>query len=259
MKKMILIFDILAVTFIFLSLCIGVTVAQPLPYSLSGHIMDNNNEYIVGVEITLINERTNDILELVSTTNGEYQQDAYNFPNHYKNGDSIRYNVIYGDIGAVELRDIDISKGGTKLDIVLTKEGSPVTTPNLTPKSKARRKTTTHMYDDTDGDGISDNEERARGWDKLDPCVPNSDSFTCKNKATSQLTPEVFSPLKEEPIPIPIPTVKATPRQPQKATELPKRIPGFIGLELLVVILLFLCRRNKKRGENDKHKEGNGI
>ena len=245
MKKMIWVFDILAVTFIFLSLCVGVTVAQPLPYSLSGHILDTEDEYIVGAEITLINERTNDILELVSTTNGEYQQDAYNFVNHYKNGDSIRYNVIYGDIGAVELRDIDISKGGTKFDITLTKEGIP--TPNPTPKSKAPHKTATPMYTDTDGDGISDNEERARGWDKLDPCIPNSDSFACKGKSTPQLTPEVFSPLKEEHTPIP--TLKATPRQPPKATESPKRIPGFIGLEFLVVILLFLCRRNKKRRE----------
>ena len=243
MKKMIWVFNILAVTFIFLSVCVGVTVAQPLPYSLSGHILDTEDEYIIGAEITLINERTNDILELVSTTNGEYQQDAYNFINHYKNDDTIRYNIIYGNISAVELRDIDISKGGTKLDIVLTKEGIP--TSNSTHKSKPPRKTATHMYTDTDGDGISDNEERARGWDKLDPCIPNTDSFACKGKSTPQLTPEVFSPFVEEPTPIP--TLKATPRQSLKATESPKRISGFIGLELLVVILLFLCRRNKKR------------
>lgn len=245
--KMIWIFDVLAVTFIFLSLCVGVTVAQPLPYSLSGHILDTEDEYIVGAEITLINERTNDILELVSTTNGEYQQDAYNFVNHYKNSDTIRYNVTYEDIGAVALRDIDVSNGGTKLDITLTKEGIP--TSNSTLKSKARRKTTTHMYDDTDGDGISDNEERVRGWDKLDPCIPNSDSFACKSKTTieAQLTPEVFSPFVEQSTPIP--TVKATPRQLPKATESPKRIPGFIGLEFLVVIILFLCRKNKKRRE----------
>ena len=245
MKKMILIFDTLAVTFIFLSLCVGVAVAQPLPYSLSGHIYDNESEYIVGAEITLINERTNDILELVSTTNGEYQQDAYNFPNHYKNGDSIRYNVTYENIGAVELRDIDISKGGTKLDITLTKEGSPATTPNPTPKSKAPHKTTTHMYDDTDGDGVSDNEERVRGWDKLDPCIPNSDSFACKSKTTPQLTPEVFSPFVEQPTPIP--TVKATLRQPSKATESPKRIPGFTSILFIVSLFIVVIWRDKKK------------
>jgi len=244
MNKMIWMFDILAVVFIFLSICIGLSVAQPLPYSLSGHILDNESEYIVGAEITLINERTNDTLELVSTTNGEYQQDAYNFAFHYLNGDTIRYNVTYGDIGAVELNDIDITKGGTKLDITLTEEDSPETTPNPTPKNKAPRKTTAHMYDDTDGDGVSDTEERVRGWDKDDPCIPNSDSFACKSKSTPQLTPEVFSPLKEEPTPIPM--VKATPRQPPKVIESPKKMPGFIGLEFLAVVILFLYKRRRR-------------
>jgi len=241
--KLIWIFNALATACIFVSLWIGISAAQPLPYSLSGHIMDNNSEYIVGADITLLNERTGDTLILASTTNGEYQQDAYNFASHYKNGDTIRYNVTYGNMGAVELADIDISKGGTKLDIILTTEDSLTVTPNSTPKSKAPHKTTVHMYDDTDGDGISDNEERARGWDKDDPCVPNSDSVVCKSKTTPQLTPEVFSPFKEEPTPIP--TVKATPRAP-KRTESSKRIPGFVGLEFLVIVLLILYGRRRR-------------
>ena len=247
MKKMIWIFDVLAVTFIFLSLCVGVSVAQPLPYSLSGHILDNESEYVVGAKITLVNERTNDILELVSTTNGEYQQDAYNFPNHYKNGDSIRYNVTYEDIGAVELADIDISKGGTKLDITLTKEGIP--TPNPTPKTKASRKTTTHMYTDTDGDGISDNEERVRGWDKLDPCIPNSDSVACKAKTIpksqkSQISPEFFSPFEEEVTPSP--TIAPTIR-PKTVTPKTKAIPGFTSILFIVSLFIVVIWRCKKQ------------
>jgi len=220
-------------------LCIGVVVAQPLPYSLSGHILDTKGDYVVGAEMTLLNKRTGDTLNLTSTTNGEYQQDAYNFAAHYKNNDMIWYTVTYEESDAVEKVKINISKGGTKLDIVLTEEGYLTHKP--TPKTKT--KTTTHMYTDTDGDGISDNEERVRGWDKDDPCVPNTDSVACKSKTTPQLTPDVFSPFEEEPTPIP--TVKATPRA-SKRTESSKRIPGFIGLEFLVVVILFLYKRRRR-------------
>jgi len=239
MKKMIWIFDVLAVVCILLSVCIGVSVAQPLPYSLSGHILDTEGDYVVGAEITLLNKRTGDTLNLTSTINGEYQQDAYNFNNHYKNNDMIGYAVTYEEIGATEKAKIDISKGGTKFDIVLCTDGYPTHKPT----HKTKSKTTIHMYTDTDGDGVSDNEERARGWDKDDPCVPNSESVACKGKATPQVTPEVFSPFEEEPTPIP--TVKATPRAP-KRTESSKRIPGFVGLEFLVIVLLILYGRRRR-------------
>ena len=232
---------ILVAILIFLSVCIGVAVAQPLPYSLSGHIYNSEGDCIVGAEIILVNERTGDVLVLTSTTNGEYQQDAYNFINHYKTGDTIRYEVTYEDVGAIELANIDISKGGTKLDLILTKEGGSTYT---TPKSKAPRKTSSYRYTDTDGDGISDNEERARGWDKNDPCVPNPKAVACKSKAIPQVTPEMFSPVVEEPTPIP--TVKTTPRQTSKIIETQKKIPGFVGLEFFSIVVLFLYKRRRR-------------
>ena len=226
--------------------------AQPLPYSLSGHIMDNNSDYIVGADIILMNERTGDTLELNSATNGEYQDDAYNFDGHYQNGDIIRYNVTYGDVGAVETAKIDISKGGTMLDIILTVEDSPETTPNPRPKRISITKKSAEMYPDADGDGISDNQEKIKGFDPNDPCDPYQDSAQCILKNTPstpkiQVTPEVFSPVKLDPTPIPTPM--ATPRPTPVAVEPMKEIPGFSAVWCVAGLIFVVFLLDKKRRE----------
>ena len=259
MKKMIWIFDILAVIFIFLSMWIGVSVAQPLPYSLSGHIMDNNSEYIVGADITLLNKRTGDTLILTSTTNGEYQQDAYNFESHYKNHDMLWYIVTNGEIGAVKKAKIDISKGGTMLDILLTVEDSPKTTPNPTPRRSTTTKTTAEMYPDADGDGVSDLKEKLKGSDPNNPCSPNENCAQCIVKRKPQVTPEIFSHVKVVSTPIATPVAVAAPIAPTPrkvvATPTPTtafKIPGFTSLVfvLSIAIVTFVRRVIKvKRGK----------
>lgn len=247
MKKTIWIFNIVVVTFIVLSMYISVAVAQPLPYSLSGHIYDNESNYIVGADITLLNKRTGDTLNITSTTDGEYQTDAYNFLNHYKNNDKIEYIVTYKEIGATEKAKIDISKGGTKLDIVLTIEDSQKTTPNPTPRKQMSTRKSVDMYVDTDGDGISDNVEKIKGTNLKDACDPNPNCTQCIVKRE---TPEIFSPVEVVTTPLPIPVsapIAQTPRATPKvvATPIPKMILGFTSLitVLSLFVIVFLVKR----------------
>jgi len=259
---MILIFNIVAITCIFLCIGIGLTVAQPHPHSISGHILDNESNYIKGADVILLNERTGDILELQSAINGEYQQDAYNFANHYQNGDIIRYNVTYGSVGAVKTAKIDISKGGTKLDIVLTVEDSPKTTQNPTPRRITITKSSAEMYLDTDGDGVSDNVETLKGSDPKDACDPNPNCAQCDVQRVPKATPEAFSPIIVSPVPIPTPVaitpapIAQTPRQaPVPSQPTPKQIPGFttfIGISVLIVVASIKIKRGKSERGRDK-------
>jgi len=106
------------IALVLLCLNVSIGVAPPLPYSISGHILDSNGNAIVGATITLTNLRTGNSLVTYSAINGEYQQDAYNF-GPYQDGDIIKYHVVYGGTEKTVTAPIDISKGGTRLDIYL--------------------------------------------------------------------------------------------------------------------------------------------
>ena len=232
-------FDILAWIFIFSMFWIGVNVAQPLPYSLSGHIISTNNDYIVGADITLLNERTGDTLVLESTTNGEYQQDAYNFASHYKDGDTIRYNVVYGGVEVEETAQIDISKGGTKLDIVLTSSEGIQST---------HRTSGTRKIIDTDSDGISDIKEKLKGTNPNDPCDPDEACAQCMVKRKPQLTPEAFSPVESVSTPIPTPVATPIKQTPLTTSKHTFKISGFTAFVCVISFIVLIKHKQKKKG-----------
>ena len=103
---------------IFISCLIGLAFALPNPHSLSGRVYDNIGNPIEGVEIVIINERTSAQLYVKTNQWGEYQQDAYNLLNGYKNGDTIQYSLSFNGYELENTKRIDISKGGTKLNFV---------------------------------------------------------------------------------------------------------------------------------------------
>lgn len=61
------------------------------PYPFSGHLLDSSGNPIVGLEITLTNQRTGDILSMLSAEKGEFTFTLNNFKNKipYEKGDKI--------------------------------------------------------------------------------------------------------------------------------------------------------------------------
>ena len=118
MREILYIFGII-LSIIAVSLLIGLVVALPNPYSLSGRVYDSIGNPVENVEIVLTNQRTEGQLYVKTNVYGEYQQDAYNLPEGYKNGDTIHYYARYitGD-KLYKTAIIDTSKGGTKLNFV---------------------------------------------------------------------------------------------------------------------------------------------
>lgn len=108
-----------------LGLCIilGFTISGAMalntPYSLSGHIYDNNSNPLVGVNIKFTNMNSTDIIYATSTTGGEYQQDAANFLSGYYDSDNISYYCTYGVDSVTYNASIDTSDGGTLLDMYI--------------------------------------------------------------------------------------------------------------------------------------------
>ena len=101
------------------------------PYGLTGHIYDKDDTAIVGANITFKNTNTGEVIYFDSVTNGEYSQDALNFPSGYTNGDTIEYTVTYNNNVSWNQTTavIDTSGGGTSLDIILDQAPTAPTSP----------------------------------------------------------------------------------------------------------------------------------
>ena len=109
---------------------IAFAAALTIPYSLSGHIYDSDGTTpIVGANITFTNQNTSEVVYCDSTSGGEYQQDAANFPSGYYDGDTIQYYVVYNTQNNTTTAPIDVSGGGTSLNIVLSAGPTPTPTP----------------------------------------------------------------------------------------------------------------------------------
>jgi hypothetical protein len=110
----------IVVSIITVSLLIGLVCALPNPHSLSGRVYDNIGNPVEGAEIVLTNKCTNAQLYVKTNVYGEYQEDAYNFVEGYKDGDSIHYYARYEGYKIKDYTTIDISKGGTKHNFVFS-------------------------------------------------------------------------------------------------------------------------------------------
>jgi len=117
-------------TIFFLLSIIGVVSALNTPYSLSGHVYNTiDNNPVIGASVTFTNLNSSEVIYAVSTTNGEYQQDAANFPSGYSNGDIIQYYVSYNSATTTSNATIDTSYGGIIKDIYITVPQNEIITP----------------------------------------------------------------------------------------------------------------------------------
>lgn len=111
------------IVLIILLVCIfGITISSALttPYSLSGHCYDTGGTPLVGVSITFTNLNSSDIIYATSTSGGEYQQDAANFASGYYDTDNIRYESTYNTLSSNVSALINVTNGGTILDLTLS-------------------------------------------------------------------------------------------------------------------------------------------
>lgn len=115
MKQILYLLGIVA-SIIAVSCLIGLVHALPNPHSLSGRVYDNIGNPVENVDITINYKQREAQIQVTTNEWGEYQQDAYNFANGYRDGDTLDYTVKYKGYELTESTTIDISKGGTKLD-----------------------------------------------------------------------------------------------------------------------------------------------
>jgi len=117
-------------TIFFLLSIIGVVSALNTPYSLSGHVYNTiDNNPVIGASITFTNLNSSEVIYAISTTNGEYQQDAANFPSGYNNSNVIQYYVSYKGAANTSNATIDTSYGGIIKDIYITVPQNEIITP----------------------------------------------------------------------------------------------------------------------------------
>lgn len=110
---------------VFLYGAISMATALNTPYSLSGHVYDDASNPLVGANITFTNMNSSEVIYYDSTSGGEYQQDAANFVSGYFDSDIIRYYTVYSGYTNTTNASINVTEGGTTLDIYVTLPGTP--------------------------------------------------------------------------------------------------------------------------------------
>lgn len=111
----------ISIALLLVAIAITNSTALTTPYSLSGHIYDSDGTTpIIGASISFTNQNSSEVIYATSTSNGEYQQDAANFASGYYDNDTIQYQTTYFTQSNTTTANINVSTGGTLLDIVLS-------------------------------------------------------------------------------------------------------------------------------------------
>jgi len=93
------------------------------PYSVYGQVFDSDGLKVVGAEVTLTVDRTDEVMEIVSDTNGTYSFEFLNLVDGYNDADKLIIEVHVDNYPASEnesafiITSVDGDKAGERLDI----------------------------------------------------------------------------------------------------------------------------------------------
>ena len=111
----------LIVVLLALSLFIGLVVAQ-YPYMLCGHVYDDEGNLVEGIEVTLLNQHTNETQTFITNEKGEYLIDCLNFKQGFQNGDTITISCEFDSVDVI----INTEYEGIQADMNRSEDVDPV-------------------------------------------------------------------------------------------------------------------------------------
>lgn len=98
-------------------------------YGLTGFVLFENGTQCAGANVSMINQRTGDVLYNNTGWGGAgfegwYLEDAGNFENGYQNGDLIIYHAVFDGYQGNASEAINTSNGGQMVNITIYESGS---------------------------------------------------------------------------------------------------------------------------------------
>jgi len=89
------------------------------PYPLYGYVVDDLGTPMEGANVTFTNQNTGEVIYDITSASGWYMDDAGNFPSGYQNGQTIKYDVKYGNYTTTVWHVINSSVGSHTINVTI--------------------------------------------------------------------------------------------------------------------------------------------
>ena len=85
-------------TFVCFEIAVDIVSATQQPYIICGHVWNEEKQLAEGVEVTVINLRSNETQMFITNEKGEFLIECLNFKQEYQNGDQLLISCIYDSV-----------------------------------------------------------------------------------------------------------------------------------------------------------------